>query len=251
MLPSRLLVKPCTLLICLSVFLFNLSPCWGMDSRFLDIWQLKSTKVLIKAQPTEATASRAKTQDYTIRKGDTLWKIAKNYKIDVKLLQQVNKITKPEKLQIGTRIIIPLKNSTQNQTGSMQLASRKRESSFAWPVLGTITSRFGPRGREYHHGLDIAAKKGTPIKAIEAGKVIFSGYKNWVYGNAVIIDHGDGIKAMYAHNSKNLVKAGDWVKVGQTIAEIGSTGRSTGPHVHLEIHVDDVPVNPILYLRER
>lgn len=250
MLPLRSLVKPWLLLICLGLFFTSPSPGWAYESRFLDIWQLKSTKVLIKAQPTEAVIPRRKVQDYTIRKGDTLWKIAKDYKVDVKLLQQVNKITKPERLQIGTRIIIPTSND-ESSTGNTQLASRQRQSTFSWPVLGPITSRFGPRGREFHHGLDIAAKKGTEIKAIEAGKVIFAGYKNWVYGNAVIIDHGDGIKAMYAHNSKNLVKEGDWVKVGQPIALIGSTGRSTGPHVHLEIHVNDVPVNPILYLRER
>ena len=251
MLPARLLVKPATLLLCLSLLLLNLSPCWGMDGRFLDIWELKSRKVLIKTQATEGTVSRAKTQDYTIRKGDTLWQIAKKYKVDVKLLQEVNKITKPERLQIGTRIVIPLGNEQQGQTGSVKLAARQRQSTFSWPVNGIITSRFGARGREFHHGLDIAAPKGTSIKAIEAGKVIFAGYKSWVYGKAVIIDHGGGIKAMYAHNSKNLVKAGDWVKAGQTIAEVGSTGRSTGPHVHLEIHVDDEPVNPILYLRER
>lgn len=249
MLSKRLLIKPWVLLICLSLFFFNLSYCWAAEHSILDIWQIKSTKVSIKAQPTEAAVSRAKTQDYTIRKGDTLWKIAKDYKVDVDLLQQVNKITKPEQLQIGTRITIPLDNSSQ--ADNVRLASRNRESSFLWPVSGTITSRFGPRGRGFHHGLDIAAKSGTPVKAIEAGKVVFSGYKNWVYGNAVIIDHGGGIKSMYAHNRKNLVEEGDWIKVGQTIAEVGSTGRSTGPHVHLEVHVEDVPVNPITYLRGR
>jgi murein DD-endopeptidase MepM/ murein hydrolase activator NlpD len=248
MLSSRLLVKPCLLFICLSLFFINLSPCWAVDHSILDIWQLKSSKVLMQVQPTEAVVSRRQNQHYTIRKGDTLWKIAKDYKVDVKMLQQVNKITKPELLQIGTRIIIPLENG---QSNNIQLASRKRESTFLWPVSGTITSRFGPRGRGFHHGLDIATKAGTPIKAIEAGKVVFAGYKNWVYGNAVVIDHGGGIKAMYAHNRKNLVEEGDWVKEGQAIAEVGSTGRSTGPHVHLEIHVGDAPVNPVTFLRER
>jgi|GEM_PF-224220 len=121
----------------------------------------------------------------------------------------------------------------------------------AWPVQGRITSGFGwrrnpysSRLREYHEGIDIAAPYGTAIRAAGDGVISFSGYKaSW--GNVVIISHGFGFVSQYAHNSSLLVKAGATVKRGQIIARLGSTGRSTGPHLHFGIAQNGKWINPL------
>ena len=115
------------------------------------------------------------------------------------------------------------------------------------PVSGTVTSRFGTRGRSSHTGLDIATSTGTPIKAAAAGTVTYSGYKG-SYGNMVIISHGDGIQTYYAHCNSLNVEAGEYVSAGQQISTVGSTGNSTGPHLHLEVRVNGVAQNPQNYL---
>ncbi len=118
-----------------------------------------------------------------------------------------------------------------------------------FPTNGSITSGFGFRssplgfGTEYHTGLDIAAAYGTPIIATGDGKVVFAGWRG-SYGRAVVIEHGYGFSTMYGHTQKIVVKVGDRVTKGQTIAYVGSSGRSTGPHLHYEVWVYDKPVNP-------
>lgn len=120
----------------------------------------------------------------------------------------------------------------------------------AEPVSGVITSRFGARRSGTHTGLDIANSKGTPIKAAAAGTVIYTGYKG-SYGNLVIIQHTDSIQTYYAHCSKILVSNGAQVNQGDTISLVGSTGNSTGPHLHLEIRVNGYAKNPQNYLYNR
>lgn len=118
------------------------------------------------------------------------------------------------------------------------------------PVSGTITSRYGVSSRirkSNHTGLDISAKTGTKIKAIADGTVTCAKYSG-SYGNLVKIDHGNGVETWYAHTSKMYVKNGQKVKAGETIAAVGSTGNSTGPHLHLEIRVNGKHVNPQKYL---
>lgn len=115
------------------------------------------------------------------------------------------------------------------------------------PVSGTITSRFGNRSRGYHTGLDIAAPKGTNIGSIASGTVTYAGYKG-SYGNLVIVSHGNGVQSYYAHCNKLLVSVGQSVAAGQVIAQVGSTGNSTGPHLHLEIRINGTAVNPQNYL---
>lgn len=117
------------------------------------------------------------------------------------------------------------------------------------PIEGTITSRFGDTsGRtRTHSGLDIAATTGTPIKACSDGTVKFSGYKG-SYGNVVIVDNGNGVETYYAHCSKLYVEVGQEIKVGDVIGAVGSTGNSTGPHLHLEIRVNGTSINPQKYV---
>ncbi len=119
--------------------------------------------------------------------------------------------------------------------------------SLSRPISGTITSRFGRRSSGIHKGLDIATSSGTPIGAAAGGTVTFSGWSGG-YGNFVIIDHGNGIQTAYAHCSALYVSAGQYVDQGQSIAAVGSTGNSTGPHLHLEIRINGVCQNPQNYL---
>ncbi|WP_051569174.1 peptidoglycan DD-metalloendopeptidase family protein [Alkaliphilus transvaalensis] len=119
---------------------------------------------------------------------------------------------------------------------------------FASPTRGTLTSRFGMRWGSMHQGIDVAASTGTPINAADAGKVTFSGV-NGAYGNLVIIDHENGYQTYYAHANRLLVKKGDRVHKGQQIATVGSTGRSTGPHLHFEVRKNGQPLNPLNFVR--
>lgn len=122
-----------------------------------------------------------------------------------------------------------------------------------WPARGRITSRYGYRKspfaskREFHQGLDIAAPRGTPVVATGAGVVTFARWRSG-YGNMVIIDHGYGYKTYYGHNSSLKVKVGQRVGKGEVIALMGSTGRSTGSHVHYEVHVNGQHQNPANYI---
>lgn len=116
------------------------------------------------------------------------------------------------------------------------------------PVYGTITSRFGARWGSTHKGLDIAAPTGTTIAAAASGTVTFSGWDNYGLGYCVKIDNGNGVQTVYGHCSQLYVTTGQYVSQGEAIAAVGSTGNSTGPHLHLEIRLDGVPQNPQLYL---
>ncbi len=122
----------------------------------------------------------------------------------------------------------------------------------AWPARGWITSMFGAKrgwggNSRFHEGIDIAGPRGTPIVAPGDGVVTYNGYRQG-YGKAIIIDHGYGISTVYGHCSALFVDEGQRVKRGHLIAAIGNTGRSTGPHLHYEVRVDGVPVDPMLYL---
>jgi murein DD-endopeptidase MepM/ murein hydrolase activator NlpD len=124
-----------------------------------------------------------------------------------------------------------------------------------WPLItgGVVTSKFGYRrhpitGRSsMHKGIDIAGKRGSDIVAMADGLVIFSGRKSG-YGNIVEIRHANGLETRYAHNQRNVVKEGDLIRKGQVIAKLGSTGRSTGPHVHFEVRRNGEAVDPMRYL---
>jgi len=124
-----------------------------------------------------------------------------------------------------------------------------------WPARGWVTSGFGLRVspftglREKHEGYDIGARHGSDVRATADGVVVVQGRETG-YGNMVELDHGYGMRTRYGHNSKNLVKVGDRVKRGQVIAQVGNTGRSTGPHVHYEVLLNGVPVNPKNYILE-
>ncbi|HWQ30824.1 MAG TPA: peptidoglycan DD-metalloendopeptidase family protein [Negativicutes bacterium] len=141
---------------------------------------------------------------------------------------------------------------------ALQSSSKYIGGKLGWPSPGyyKITSSFGYRThpilkkKKLHTGIDIAVPSGTSVIAANAGKVIYAGY-NGGYGNTVIIDHGGKISTLYAHNSKLLVKVGDVVEKGKAVSKSGSTGLSTGPHLHFEVRENGQPVDPLKYLTSK
>jgi murein DD-endopeptidase MepM/ murein hydrolase activator NlpD len=116
-----------------------------------------------------------------------------------------------------------------------------------WPASGDLSSLFGLRWNAHHRGVDIAALSGSPIFAARSGRVVLAGWYGG-YGLTVILDHGGGLQTLYAHASAVLVRPGQQVRAGQLIARVGSTGVSTGPHLHFEFRIHGRPVNPLRYL---
>ena len=176
------------------------------------------------------------TRYHTLKKGETIYRVSVMYDVSVAKLIDVNNIRDHTDIDTGTRLIVP---------GAVSL------NGIVWPLRGKLSSRFGPRGRRYHWGIDIPAPKGTPIKAAADGLVIASsdnlkGFSG--YGRLIIIEHGSGIRTLYAHNSKNIVKSGKCIRAGEIIGEVGSTGKSTGNHLHFEVRQNGRAVDPLNYL---
>lgn len=117
----------------------------------------------------------------------------------------------------------------------------------AWPVDGELTSKFGQRDGRRHRGIDVAAPTGTPIRSVRDGVVTFAGVRGG-YGNTVEIDHGGGEETLSAHQAELLVDQGDHVRRGQVIGRVGSTGSSTGPHLHFEYTLSEREQDPLALL---
>lgn len=132
--------------------------------------------------------------------------------------------------------------------GTKEPPPKKGTGTFTKPTNGMLSSRFGMRWGRRHEGIDLAAPIGSPVKAADGGVVIFTGYDGG-YGNLIKVDHGGGYVTYYGHLSKIYVKKGTKVYKGQKIGAVGSTGNSTGPHLHFEIRKNGVPQNPLTYLK--
>lgn len=184
--------------------------------------------------------------DYKVRPGDTLSELAKRYNSDISEIKELNNL-RGTRIRVGQTLKIPRKARGVEVSG---IGSNHRRPEFIWPVKGRISSDYGYRvhpitsERHFHGGVDIAVSPGTVIKAAAPGKVVTS---SWVkgFGYTVIIKHKDRIKTLYAHNSRLLVKTGQYVQQGQAISRSGSTGRSTGPHLDFRILLDGEPINPL------
>lgn len=155
-------------------------------------------------------------------------------------------------LLVGSWIFVPTKDGIVNKVSSPLISSRINifESEFLWPVPLTkkISSKFGKRWGRQHEGIDIAAPRGTHFLAAKSGRVIYAGNQLKTYGNMVIINHGDGSHSVYAHAMELFAKKGQRVSKGEVIGKVGSTGRSSGPHLHFEIRRNKKPINPESYL---
>jgi len=179
---------------------------------------------------------------HTVQSGETLASIAQRYGVaeaDI-LNYPLNGLSTPDDLQVGQKLIIP--------HGRKELSRPTPQPSldhpFAWPLVGVVTQPFS----EAHQAIDIGAPYGSPVYAARAGRVVRSGWARTGYGYTVILDHGEGLQSLYSHMKGEWVRVGDWVERGQLIGEVGSTGNSSGPHLHFEIRVDGERVNPLDFL---
>ena len=183
--------------------------------------------------------------------GDSLWDIAYRHNTSVTALMSANGLTS-ESIRVGQKLKVVPNNEIVHAAAPAPNTSPSV--GMVWPSNGEITSRFGYRqlrigGTNMHNGLDIDGNTGDPIRAAVGGVVTFSGWRGG-FGNLVIVTNGD-TEYYYAHAAEIWVGKGAVVETGQTIATIGSTGRSTGSHLHFEVRVNDVPVDPLLVLEQR
>lgn len=177
---------------------------------------------------------------------------------DVALELAINEIFTQDVNDIQTVTLAMAKDSLNSNIRQIVEEEQKRKESTiegvymaVKPVTGTITSRFGSFESirtHAHKGIDIGAPNGTPIYAAADGTITYAKYNTGGYGNLIIIDHGNGVETYYGHCSKLYVSVGETVKAGDKIGAVGSTGRSTGNHLHFEIRLNDKQVNPQKYL---
>ncbi len=179
---------------------------------------------------------------YYVRFGDSLYLIAQRFGVDVKSLATINNITNPSLIYVGQKLIIPDKVVIPPANSSDPSPSNF---GFIWPSENRDIVKFFQYG---HGAIDIVMLKGTPVTAIAAGNVEFAGWNNYGYGWMVVLDHGNGIRTLYAHANSLDVDTGQKVDQGQIILKSGSSGNSTMPHLHLELMINLQAVNPCLYL---
>ena len=192
---------------------------------------------------------------HTVAKGDTVYSIAKKYDTEPQGIIDFpfNTFTNDEtfELAIGQTVVVP-----EGVMPTLQATPRVRQITpsagavtasgiFVWPTQGTITQRFS----WYHPGLDIANRSLPLVVAADSGRVTFSGWDSSGYGYMVLIDHGNGYITRYGHLSQIMVISGQTIGRGQALGKMGSTGRSTGPHLHFEIYQNGIRVNPLNFLR--
>lgn len=221
-----------------------------------------------------ATSYDARGVFHKVRKGETLAWIANRYGISVQELAELNDVRDVGQIHADQKLYLPPKKERGFKRLPFEEELRKNLESpvevgpsfskklpkgesnrtvytdhtrFIWPVDGKVLSPFGIRKGRRHDGVDIKASRGTPIKAAANGSVVFSGRMRG-YGNLILIRHAEHFFTAYAHNRVNQVKKGNRVKKGSTIGLVGSTGRSTGPHLHFEVRQGEKARNPLFFL---
>ena len=190
---------------------------------------------------------------YTFQQGDTLSGLSNRFGVSRRDIQQLNDIYDPADLTVGMDIFIPgvrpkiVSPEPRPTAPTAPAPARRVKRDFIWPSPGTISSGYGKRQGRMHHGIDLTRDRGRDIVASASGIVEFAGVKKG-YGNVIIINHGKGIKTLYAHNQRIYVKKRQMVRQGKVISRMGSSGRSTGIHLHFEVQVNGKAVNPLRYL---
>ena len=197
--------------------------------------------------------------NHEIKSGENVSALAKKYQTDAAKIIGANKLADASDIKIGDLLFIPdgvkpaqVVSSYKPKSVPAQIsvpenlpAALESGTKLLWPIISKrITQYYSWR----HSGVDIGDKSGNPIYAAESGKVVRAGWSRG-YGYNIVINHGDGFETLYGHASKLLVETGDTVSRGQTIALVGSTGWSTGPHLHIEVRVNDVRQNPLNYIK--
>ena len=222
---------------------------WSIAARFgLDVDTLRWSNEALARNPDllsvgqELTILPVKGAYHTVQTGETVASIALAYGVTPTVITDypLNDLQPPYQLKKGQRLVIP--------GGRRELQwprpALSPDSPFAWPVVGEITQDYS----EKHLALDLGAPYGSPVYAARAGTVTHSGWARTGYGYTVILNHGQGMQSLYSHMKGAWVTVGQKVERGQLVGEVGSTGHSTGPHVHFEIRVEGKRVDPSGYL---
>lgn len=186
---------------------------------------------------------------HTVSSGDNLHDLALLYGVTAESIAEYNRLADPNSLQVGDKLIVP---GGKMQAGRVASSRGMRPStggaasgSFRWPSGGSITQYFGENG---HTGIDLATGAGSPVYAADGGVVVTALKLGYGYGWHLVIDHGNGYQTLYAHLSAFFVDYGERVGKGDRIGSVGSTGLSTGPHLHFEVTQNGVRVNPLKFL---
>jgi len=181
--------------------------------------------------------------------GQTLWRIARTYELSLERIVEANSILDPSRISAGDMIWIPgVRDTLEVEVHVPGRVAAAGE--WIWPVRnGSVLSGFGaPRRNHRHGGLDIKGAAGQSVLASRNGRVVYAGAGLRGYGKTVILDHSDGMQSLYAHNSRLLVRLGERVEQGQSIARVGRTGNATTDHCHFEIRLNDRRVDPVRWL---
>lgn len=232
----------------------------------LDSSELRNSPPLATLPPVE--------EGPVVRLGDTLRKIALRYGVTLQQLLQLNPGLDTARLVVGSeiavgqaaparpRLILGIRPSSSGGiswpelpsygNGGRPFGDSTSDTGWIWPTKGMFSSGYGWRWGRIHKGIDLANNVGTPIVAAKAGTVFFAGWDDGGYGYKVLLQHPDGSVSLYAHNSRIAVRLGQVVDQGELISYMGSTGRSTGPHLHFEIHpAGKGALNPLQFLPPR
>ena len=189
---------------------------------------------------------------HTIKRGETLWRIAKTYNTDLQYLSELNNIDDPTSIKTGQKLFIPgVTRSKKIIIDSNQTPPQKKiiktKGTFIWPVRGSLVSKFGIRNGMRYEGIEIAVPSGTPVKASSDGEVVYEGNLRG-YGNLLILKHKNRYNTVYAYNHINLVNLGQKVKKGQIIAKVGNSGRFSESRLHFQIREKNQARNPLFFL---
>lgn len=203
-------------------------------------------------------------KEHIVQKGETLYSISKKYGMSVNALSKMNALQEPYTIHLGQKLLISETQNTPKTTAVKQIPqktpaytprttasipSSQSKKRFAWPVKGQIVSDYGSHGKSQNDGINILAKKGSPVLAADGGTVGYAGSELKGYGNLVLLKHDGGWMTAYAHNDKLLVKKGQKIKKGDKIALVGQTGNVKTPQLHFEVRYKTKVVNPKNYLQ--
>jgi murein DD-endopeptidase MepM/ murein hydrolase activator NlpD len=214
---------------------------------------------------------------HVVTKGVTLYRISLAYNIPIAQLMEVNGLSSASEIRVGRKLFIPGAKAVLQVEPSVPLTAREKrdlersleteekplpmepsverrgkgppwlgkELDIIWPIQGKINSPYGPRGKKFHNGIDIASPSYQEVKASMDGEVILAGNSRKGYGNVVVLRHAHGYSTIYGHMNVIIAREGEAVRQGQAIGGVGSTGKSTGPHLHFELRRDGRALDPL------
>jgi murein DD-endopeptidase MepM/ murein hydrolase activator NlpD len=250
-----------------------------MNLCFLFLITLSLSDSACAAPPRTASPQKPKGVTHVVQQGQTLFRISQAYDVTVALLIEANRLKPSAPLKVGQRLFIPGAAAVKKVEAYRQLTTEERaalerslredltlppspttappappqprvktDAQFAWPIHGPINSPFGPRNGRLHAGIDIGSPSYQEVVAAADAEVIYANDTKGPLGKAVVLQHGRGMRTVYAHLSIIIARERDTIRQGQAIGGVGETGRATGPHLHFEIRQNGVPRNPQEYL---